>query len=69
MNKNVPENVIAVGVPCKILRNLKMNKRILAMIPARIGSQRLKKKIYFLINKKKPLIEYVIESAKKSGIF
>ncbi len=45
-----------------------MNKRILAMIPARIGSQRLKKKNLALINKK-PLIEYVIQSAKKSGIF
>ena len=34
------------------------------MIPARIGSQRLKKKNLALINKK-PLIEYVIQSAKK----
>ena len=38
------------------------------MIPARIGSQRLKKKNLALINKK-PLIEYVIQSAKKSRIF
>ena len=43
-------------------------KKIIAMIPARIGSQRLKKKNLALINKK-PLIEYVIQSAKKSGIF
>ena len=42
-----------------------MKKKIFAMIPARIGSQRLKKKnLAFLINKK-PLIEYVIQSAKK----
>ena len=43
-------------------------KKIIAMIPARIGSQRLKKKNLALINKK-PLIEYVIQSAKKSRIF
>ena len=42
--------------------------KILAMIPARIGSQRLKKKNLALINKK-PLIEYVIQSAKKTNIF
>ena len=45
-----------------------MKKKIIAMIPARIGSQRLKKKNLALINKK-PLIEYVIQSAKKSRIF
>ncbi len=45
-----------------------MKKTIYAMIPARIGSQRLKKKNLALINKK-PLIEYVIQSAKKTNIF
>lgn len=42
--------------------------RILAMIPARIGSERLKKKNLALINKK-PLIFYSINAAKKSGMF
>jgi CMP-N-acetylneuraminic acid synthetase len=42
--------------------------KILAMIPARIGSQRLKRKNLALINNK-PLIEYVIQSAKKTNIF
>jgi CMP-N-acetylneuraminic acid synthetase len=45
-----------------------MKKKIIAMIPARIGSQRLKKKNLALINNK-PLIEYVIQSAKKTKIF
>ena len=45
-----------------------MKKKILAMIPARIGSQRLKKKNLAFIGKK-TLIEYVIDSAKKSKIF
>ena len=45
-----------------------MKKKIIAMIPARIGSQRLKKKNLALVNKK-PLIQYVIDSAKKSNIF
>mgnify|MGYP000850915640 CR=1 FL=1 len=45
-----------------------MKKKIIAMIPARIGSQRLKKKNLALVNKK-PLIEYVIQSAKTSNIF
>jgi len=45
-----------------------MKKKILAMIPARIGSQRLKKKNLALINNK-PLIEYVIDSSKKTKIF
>lgn len=45
-----------------------MKKKILAMIPARIGSQRLKKKNLALIDKK-PLIEYAIETAKKSKVF
>ena len=38
------------------------------MIPARIGSKRLRKKNLALINKK-PLINYVIEAAKQSKIF
>ena len=42
--------------------------KIFAMIPARIGSQRLKLKNLVLINNK-PLIQYVIEAAKKSKIF
>ncbi len=45
-----------------------MKKKIIAMIPARIGSQRLKKKNLALINNK-PLIEYVVQSAKKTNIF
>ncbi|MDA9650965.1 hypothetical protein N9T21_03835 [Candidatus Pelagibacter sp.] len=42
--------------------------RIFAMIPARIGSQRLKYKNLALINKK-PLISYAISAAKKAKIF
>jgi CMP-N-acetylneuraminic acid synthetase len=42
--------------------------KIIAMIPARLGSQRIPKKNIRLINNK-PLISYVIETAKKSGIF
>tara|TARA_Y100001970_G_scaffold286159_1_gene407663 strand:- start:27108 stop:27824 length:717 start_codon:yes stop_codon:yes gene_type:complete len=46
-----------------------MNKNsVIAMIPARIGSQRLKYKNLALINDK-PLIYYSINAAKKSGIF
>ncbi len=45
-----------------------MKKKIFAMIPARIGSQRLKRKNLALINNK-PLIEYVIKTAKKSKVF
>jgi CMP-N-acetylneuraminic acid synthetase len=41
---------------------------IVAMIPARIGSTRLKMKNLALI-KGKPLISYAIEAAKASGIF
>ena len=44
------------------------NKKIIAMIPARIGSQRLKFKNLAIIGKH-PLIYYVIEAAKKSNIF
>ena len=42
--------------------------KIVAMIPARIGSQRLKFKNLALLNKK-PLISYAIQKAKKSKIF
>ena len=42
--------------------------KIYAMIPARIGSQRLKYKNLALINKK-PLISYAIDAAKKAKIF
>ena len=45
-----------------------MKQKILAMIPARIGSERLKKKNLALINNK-PLVYYAIEAAKKSKIF
>ena len=38
------------------------------MIPARIGSKSFKKKNLILINNK-PLINYVIDEAKKSNIF
>jgi CMP-N-acetylneuraminic acid synthetase len=41
---------------------------IIAMIPARIGSTRLKMKNLALINGK-PLIYYTIEAAKTSGVF
>lgn len=46
---------------------MKKNK-ILAMIPARIGSERLKFKNLALIDKK-PLIYYAINAAKKSRVF
>ncbi len=42
--------------------------KIIAMIPARIGSQRLKFKNFALI-KNKPLISYAINAAKNSKIF
>ena len=47
-----------------------MNKdiNIIAMIPARIGSTRLKMKNLALINGK-PLIYYAVEAAKTSGVF
>ncbi len=47
-----------------------MNKdiNIIAMIPARIGSTRLKMKNLALVNGK-PLIHYAIEAAKTSGVF
>jgi len=43
-------------------------KRIIAMIPARIGSERLQFKNLALINNK-PLIYYAINAAKKSKVF
>ena len=45
-----------------------MKKKIVAMIPARAGSQRLKLKNLALLNGR-PLIYYSIQSAKKSKIF
>ena len=45
-----------------------MKTKIYAMIPARIGSQRLKYKNLALINKK-PMIYYAISAAKKSKCF
>jgi len=42
--------------------------RIVAMIPARLGSQRVIKKNLRLL-RGKPLISYSIEAAKKSGVF
>jgi len=44
------------------------NKKIIAMIPARIGSQRLPKKNLALLGGK-PLIYYAIDAAKKSNVF
>ena len=45
-----------------------MKPKIYAMIPARIGSQRLKLKNLSLLNGK-PLIYYAIKAAKTSGVF
>jgi CMP-N,N'-diacetyllegionaminic acid synthase len=42
--------------------------KIIAMIPARIGSQRVPKKNLRLLNGK-PLISYSIDAAKESGVF
>lgn len=44
------------------------NKKIIAMIPARIGSERLKIKNLALVDNK-PLIFYSINAAIKSRIF
>ena len=41
---------------------------IIGMIPARIGSKRIRKKNLRLLNGK-PLISYIIEAAKDSGVF
>lgn len=45
-----------------------MKGKVIAMIPARVGSERLKMKNLALINGK-PLIYYSINAAKKSGLF
>ena len=45
-----------------------MKKKIYAMIPARIGSSRLKIKNLAFLNGK-PLIYYAIKAAKESGVF
>lgn len=45
-----------------------MKKKVIAMIPARYGSKRVKKKNLRLIDGK-PLISYVIEVVKKTNIF
>lgn len=45
-----------------------MNRKIIAMIPARVGSERLKLKNLALINDK-PLIFYAIQAARNSGLF
>ena len=45
-----------------------MKGKIIAMIPARVGSERLKMKNLALINDK-PLIYYSIKAAKKSCVF
>jgi CMP-N-acetylneuraminic acid synthetase/quercetin dioxygenase-like cupin family protein len=50
----------------KLLKELYM--KIIAMIPARLGSQRVPKKNLRLMNGK-PLISYSIEAAKKAGCF
>ena len=47
---------------------IKQKIKIIAMIPARKGSERLKSKNLALLNNK-PLISYVIEAAKKTKIF
>lgn len=48
--------------------SMKDKANIIAMVPARIGSTRLKMKNLALINGK-PLISYAIEAAKASGVF
>ena len=45
-----------------------MREKAIAMIPARIGSERLKFKNLALL-KNKPLIYYAINAAKKSKLF
>ena len=42
--------------------------KVVAMVPARLGSERLKLKNLALLNGK-PLISYAIEAAKESGVF
>ena len=45
-----------------------INNEIVCMIPARIGSDRLKRKNLILVNNK-PIISYVIEVAKQTNKF
>ena len=45
-----------------------MKQRVIAMIPARIGSSRLAMKNLALLDGK-PLIYYAIQTAKQSGVF
>jgi len=45
-----------------------MKKKLIAMIPVRLGSKRIPKKNLRLINGK-PLVSYIIEAAKESNIF
>jgi len=45
-----------------------MKKRIIAMIPARIGSMRLPRKNLAILDGK-PLISYAINAAKEAGVF
>lgn len=49
-------------------KTFKRKRKIIAMIPARLGSQRVtKKNIRYLHNK--PLIQWIIDAAKDSGVF
>ena len=45
-----------------------MKNKIVAMIPARMGSKRVPKKNIRLLNNK-PMIQYVIDAAKETGCF
>ena len=49
-------------------RKMKKDKTIFAMIPARMGSQRIAMKNVALL-KGNPLIYYAIQAAKEAGIF
>ena len=50
------------------MRSLNKKIRIIAMIPARLNSKRVKKKNVRFINNK-PLISYIIETAKRCKLF
>jgi len=50
------------------LKDFASDKKIIAMIPARIGSERLKRKNLQLINGR-PMISFAINAAKISGVF
>ena len=45
-----------------------MSKKIIAMIPARMGSKRIPRKNIRLLGGK-PLVQYVVDAAKDSGVF